>query len=122
MKPGVKKILRQALCRAKEDTTFDWKNCKAEDKLSLIQMYTGIIIIELELSEFAHDLNLETIKEIRRMTIDEWGKALNEIYEKLPDLTNRFIVETVRERVNAGYEKFINLETGNMKVILNEVH
>lgn len=117
MNNNVNKILDSALKRAKSsESPYDWGRCSTEKKIHIIQLFVGIIILELEMSEHVSDLDLEAIKIVREMTVDEW-KGKMEYYEKLPLPTDDFIKSKVDERIKSGYKKIIDLDTGEMKTL-----
>lgn len=101
MNVEAKRIFRAALKRAKVDKHFDWSYMDKDKQLALFQTYVWIIIMEMEMNIHAVDFDIETIREIRKMKIDEWASTFIWV-EKLPDPTDDFIVGKITERVEAG--------------------
>lgn len=119
MNSTVKAIIDKATYRAKNEGMFVWEQIGVETRIQQIQLFLGIIITEMEMSQYASDLDKEAISIVRKMTISEW-KSLEFIYEQLPDTTDSFIKKKIEERVNAGYEKHIDSTTGEMIVTISK--
>jgi hypothetical protein len=117
MREETKPFIKKATKRAIESNPDCWATLTNEQKFDIIRLFIGIMIVELEMSEYAADLDYEALNEVRQMTIDEWKDFDDSV---LPMPSDNFIKEKIFERVNCGYEKYIDTNTGEMVVIVDE--
>jgi hypothetical protein len=102
MNDNVIAILKKATVRAKTEGMYDWSRCSTEQQIQQVQMFIGIIILEIEMSEFVSDLDKEAIEIVRKMSYKEWKtnwEEFEKVYDKIPSPTDEFIKSKILEKI-----------------------
>lgn len=99
MNPQVREIMKKAVKRSYHDKCFEWNRLNQQQKVDSFRLYLGIIIIELEMSEFISDLDMETLLEVKKMVIDE-KTDFDKLYEEVENLTDEFIIGSIKKKLD----------------------